>query len=99
VESAEGVHVHANGIVTLNGSRLVHWSYPEIYDREKQDSLEIALEHTRAADSIRIKYDSQRDGWVIEQASKFEWDEDEDECDSDWQEVAFIKAWARGNPP
>ena len=42
-----------------------------------------------------IKYDFDRDGWQILQASKFSWDGDDEECDPDWQEVAFVKAWAR----
>lgn len=73
----------------------ITWSYPEIYDRENQSTLTISLSHTRAADDIRIKYDSERDGWIIEQSAVFSWDCDDLECDPDWQEVAFIKAWAR----
>ena len=49
----------------------------------------------RAADNIRISYDYDRDGWVVEQSSIFEWDADDEECDEDWQEVAFVKAWER----
>jgi len=60
--------------------------------------LEVELMDVRAADSIRISYDFDRDGSKIEQASKFEWDDDDSVCDSDWQEVAFIKAWAREAP-
>ena len=55
----------------------------------------MSLTDVRAADDIRISYDYDRDGWVIEQASIFEWDGDDEECDEDWQEVAFVKAWAR----
>lgn len=55
----------------------------------------IGLCAVRAADDIRISYDMDRDGWRIEQASKFKWDADDDVCDPDWQEVAFIQAWAR----
>ncbi len=42
--------------------------YPEIYDKEKT-TIEIGMCHTRAVGSIRISYDSGRDGWIIEQAS------------------------------
>lgn len=73
----------------------IWWSYPEIYDRSKQSTLTISLCHTRAADDIRIKYDSDRDGWVIEQASVFEWEAGDKSCDQDWKEVAFVQAWAR----
>lgn len=66
------------------------WSYPEIYDRSKQSTITLSLSHTRAADDIRIKYDSERDGWVIEQATSL----DDLELVPDWKEVAFVKAWA-----
>ena len=75
----------------------IDFIYPEIYAKEKS-TLEIGLIHTRASDSIRISYDSERDGWVIEQASTFEWDGTDKVCDMDWQEVAFIQAWAREKP-
>jgi hypothetical protein len=73
----------------------IEWLYPEIYDRSKQSTITIDLYHTRSSDGIRIKYDSERDGWVIEQASVFEWECDDQEQKPDWQEVAFIKSWAR----
>ena len=49
----------------------------------------------RASDGLRLHYDYERDGFVIEQASKWEWDADDDVCDPDWQEVAFVQSWAR----
>ena len=59
----------------------------------------IGLMDVRAADTIRISYDFDRDGYKIEQASTFSWDDHSDTVmDSDWQEVAFIKAWAREKP-
>jgi len=69
--------------------QYVSWDYPL-----PESTLTIYLCHTRAADPIRIKYDFKRDGWIIQQGSKWEWGEDE-EINCDWQEVAFIKAWAR----
>lgn len=57
--------------------------------------VEVDLSDIRAADGIRISYDFERDGWKIEQASTFSWSIDDGECDSDWQEVAFVQAWAR----
>lgn len=56
---------------------------------------EIGLMDVRAADSIRVSYDFERDGWKIEQASTFEWESDDKVCDPDWQEVAFVQAWGR----
>jgi len=52
--------------------------------------------HVRAADSILIEYDFDRDGYSIKQASTFRGDVPG--FDQDWQEVAFIKAWARAKP-
>lgn len=49
----------------------------------------------RASDGVRLHYDYDRDGFVIEQASKWEWDEKDEVCDPDWQEVAFVQSWAR----
>jgi len=66
--------------------------YPRAEDRV--DTVEFGLCDTRAADSIRISYDFERDGYSIKQASKFCWATDEDN-DEDWQEVAFVEAWAR----
>lgn len=58
-------------------------------------TVEVDMTEVRACDSIRITYDFDRDGWSIKQASTFSWDADDKVCDSDWQEVAFVQAWAR----
>ncbi len=68
------------------------------YPREEDNPIKsicVGLMDVRAADDIRISYDFERDGWKIEQASTFSWDADDKVCDPDWQEVAFVKAWAR----
>lgn len=67
--------------------------YPGLPGSAKE--LEISLSHVRAADSIRVGYDLARDGWIIKQASVFEWDGDDKVCDPDWREIIFIKAWGR----
>lgn len=61
-------------------------------------AIQVGLDHVRAADDLRITYDMQRDGWIIMQASTFRWESSDTECDPDWQEVAFVKAWARAKP-
>jgi hypothetical protein len=67
-----------------------------LYPRQSQiKTIEVGLEDVRAADSIQISYDFVRDGYSIKQASTFRWDINDKECDEDWQEVAFIQAWAR----
>lgn len=83
-------------LVALYGRRLsVGLAYPRC--EENPNEVFIELVDVRAADGILIRYDFQRDGWVILQASRFEWEEDE-EIDEDWQEVAFIQAWGRKGP-
>lgn len=74
----------------------VELMYP---DRDTPHTVEVGLCDVRAADSIRIFYDFQRDGWVIQQAAIFEWTIEDPVCDSDWQEVAFVQAWARERKP
>ena len=67
-------------------------------NHSKEKIIQVDLVDVRAADDIQISYDYVRDGWVIKQASVFEWDDDtpdEDWCDSKWIEVSFIKAWSQ----
>ena len=68
--------------------------YPDVLDSDVK-KIVIGLMDVRSTDGIRVSYDKKRDGWKIEQASTFKWDGDDDVCDPDWQEVAFIQAWAR----
>jgi hypothetical protein len=70
--------------------------YPRTDD--EPNKIDIGLMDVRAADDLLIEYDFGRDGYSIKQASTFEWDDENDPnglCDPDWQEVAFIQAWAR----
>ena len=67
--------------------------YPRVNDNIKY--IEVGLMDVRAADNIRISYDFERDGYKIEQASIFQWEAGDIECNEDWQEVAFIQAWGR----
>jgi hypothetical protein len=57
--------------------------------------IELGIQCVRAADTIRITYDFDRDGYSILQASN--WDNADE--DKDWQEVAFVQAWARERTP
>lgn len=88
----------SNAEQILNNARVhgrvldIELWYPRI---ENIDTIEIGLVDVRAADSIRIRYDFERDGYAILQASVFEWPVDDKVCDADWQEVAFIPAWQR----
>jgi hypothetical protein len=63
------------------------------------EHIEIDLMHVRSADPIRVSYDFDRDGWVIEQAAVFAWAPEDKVCDPEWAEVAFVQAWARQRVP
>lgn len=66
--------------------------YPDNPDTEIRKFV-IGLMDVRAADDIRVSYDKERDGWLIEQAQVFSWPVGDDVCDPKWKEVAFIQAW------
>ncbi len=57
-------------------------------------AIVVGLCDVRAADSVRVSYDFERDGWVIQQAKKSSWEPGDTVCDPQWTEVAFIQAWA-----
>ena len=69
----------------------VEFNYPGVGDNFKK--IQVGLCHVRAADSILIEYDFERDGYSIKQAQVFSWDADDDKCDPKWKEAAFIPAW------
>lgn len=68
-------------------------TYPRV--DESVNEIEVGISDVRAADSILVRYDFDRDGYSILQASVFEWASDDDVCDPDWKEVAFVPAWGR----
>ncbi len=66
--------------------------------------VDVGLCDVRAADNIRVRYDFQRDGYVIYQMKGFEVIEGKDQhalsdLDDDgndiWVEVAFIESWSQ----
>lgn len=82
--------------VTKDGDTLsVELTYPPRSDDENPNNqcryIFVDQESVRASDGVRLYYDYDRDGWVIQQ---------ETECGSDsWQEVAFIESWALERQP
>lgn len=83
--------VHPNlGIKPLENEICVNLWYPRCDENAKL--IVIDLVDVRAADGIRVSYDFERDGWKIEQASRFSFGPDEP-CDLGWVEVSFIQAW------
>lgn len=84
--------------VTRRGHTLgVRLTYPNI-TKAGCTYIDVNQESVRASDGVRLHYDYERDGFVIEQASIFNWESDDPVCDPDWQEVAFIRSWAREAP-
>ncbi len=69
-------------------------NYPR-NDDQRINTIEVGLCDVRAADTVRITYDFERDGWSIQQASKFVFTIEDKVMDADWQEVAFVQAWGR----
>ena len=55
--------------------------------------IEIDLIDIRASEGIRVSYDFDRDGWIIEQPTILEWDTDDEEMDCGYKEVAFVQSW------
>lgn len=70
-------------------------SFEFVYPRQHMmKALRVGLEDVRAANDIEIHYDFDRDGWVIESATKFMWVLGEDTSDRRMEEVAFIPAYS-----
>jgi hypothetical protein len=53
----------------------------------KIKKIEINIEDVRASDGIQVKYDLDRDGWVILQPK------DSNDAET-WHEVGFFQSWA-----
>jgi len=85
--------LHGDHVAQIGRTINVALCYPDI--GKSLNAVEVELVDVRAADSILISYDKERDGWSIKQASTFKWDANDEVQDPDWQEVAFVKAWAR----
>lgn len=55
--------------------------------------VRIDLNDVRAANTIIVHYDFDRDGWAIDSPTKMQWTPDEDSFDERLEEVAFVPAW------
>ena len=80
-------------LIRREDTLCVELQYPRS-DEATAKRVQVGLTDIRAVDAILIEYDFDRDGWVVKQASVFEWEADDDVCDPGWQEVAFVQAWA-----
>ena len=70
---------------------VVEMAYPR---QNKIKHIDVGISDVRASDGIRITYDFDRDGYIIEQPTQLSWDVDDEVCDQKWKEVAFIQSWA-----
>lgn len=76
-----------------NDCLSVTLSYPNLIDGRVR-FIEIDQESVRASDGMRLFYDYERDGWVIQKPVKLVWPADATDFDPGWKEVAFIQTWA-----
>src|SRR6056297_2959422 len=78
------------------GDNEVEFQFAYPRNNNKIKHLRVGIMDVRASDGIRISYDFERDGYVIEQPKYSEWEseEDYDERGYGWTEVAFIQSWA-----
>lgn len=74
-------------------SLLITLTYPNV-TAEGVTHVELDQESVRATDGIRLHFDYNRNGWVIEQPTILEWSVDEENFERGWKEVAYIEAWA-----
>jgi hypothetical protein len=56
--------------------------------------VRVNLDDVRAANTLVIHYDLDRDGWVIESPTKMAWAPDDTEQDEGLEEVAFVPAYS-----
>lgn len=75
-----------NQIPNVYGKTL---KVPLWYPKQNINEIEIQLIDLRWPDSIKVRYDFDRDGWIILQSNH---DETGFEIEQDWKEVAFIPA-------
>ncbi len=78
---------HRERLPDLQFDRHVKLWYPR---NRPTKAVVVELMDVRATDDIRISYDFDRDGWVVEQAFTHEWHMGDLTCDPNWREVAFI---------
>lgn len=72
---------------------IFEFEYPRI--DEKINAIQVGLSDVRASDGIRIRYDFDRDGYVI--AQPFTKDKDMGTYTKQvthWKETAFVQSWA-----
>ena len=70
---------------------MTEFSYPRV-EKDKIQKIQIGLEDVRAADSIEVEFDFERDGYIIRMDKTKNFDSMA-EVIKEKEEVAFIPAW------
>jgi len=72
----------------------IEFSFPRLENKIKY--IKLGIEDIRASDGIRIHYDFERDGYVVEQYYIIEKDMGTyiDAATETWEEVGFFQSWA-----
>lgn len=89
---ADTIRVNLNRII-----KTIELEYPR--SEGNVNAIEIELMSVRAANSILVEFDFDRNGWKVSMATKNSWTEEEAAggCDPGYEEVAFINAWEKGD--
>jgi hypothetical protein len=103
IQSPYGKHVDNFHLSRRDDALEVALTYPPWTDADNKGGqlrhVQINQESVRASDGIRVHYDYERDGFVIEQPKvRYEPDgEDALKMVEEWIEVAFCPSWRFGD--
>lgn len=64
-----------------------------LYRNRAPRYVRIDLDDVRAANTLIVHFDFDRDGWVLEAPTKMAWGPDEDSLDEHLEEVGFVPAY------
>lgn len=87
--SVESSFKNVDFIYDGDDSVTVNIRYPRQNHIKK---VEVDIECVRSSDGIRIQYDFDRDGWIIEQPKRINGN------DQRWTEVSFVQSWQIEEP-
>jgi hypothetical protein len=88
-------HQTGGDTVTYTEPMHVELAYPRI--EGNPDAIIVSLSDVRAADDLTIKYDFERDGWVISRDILDQLDDLQASEITEHIEVAFVPAWSDRN--
>lgn len=87
-------------VIEVPDSAVIEWMYPEIYGKDRpQSEIRISMYHVRATNDLTIRFDSQRNGFVL---TMDEFRGEYKDCGTYREsiehevEVGFVPAWTEG---